>query len=106
MGKGLIRVDLLTTISSGEGFVGRIIMNQMFQGIIHGNLIELQDFPQLADGQKVQVIVKTINDAESWGEGLKRCAGILADENPEQDDKILEEIYQERKTKSHREIPE
>ena len=32
-----------------------------------------------------------------WGEGLRKCAGALADEWTEEDDRILEEIYQERK---------
>ena len=68
--------------------------------------IELHEDPHVADGQKVQVIVKTLNIREPWGEGLKRCAGIVADENPQEDDKILDEIYRERKTKSHREVPE
>jgi hypothetical protein len=80
-------------------------MNRIFHGIVHGKTIELQEDPQVADGQRVQVIVKTITNPEPWGEGLRRCAGILADEKTEEDDNILEEINRERKTKSHREIP-
>ena len=81
-------------------------MNRILRGVIHGNAIELKESPMIADGQEVQVIVKILKASRPWGEGLKRSAGALAHENPEKDDKILEEIYQDRKKKSHREIPE
>ncbi len=81
-------------------------MNKIVHGIVHGNIIELKDNPGFQDGQEVEVIVKVVKEKRPWGEGLKRCAGALANQNPEEDDKILEEIYQERKKKSHREIPE
>jgi hypothetical protein len=81
-------------------------MNRILRGVIHGNAIELNESPMIADGQQVQVIVKILKPSQPWGEGLKRSAGALAHENPEEDDKILDEIYQDRKRKSHRGIPE
>jgi len=39
-----------------------------------------------------------------WGEGLRRCAGALADDWTEQDDKILDEIYQSRHSDSRPEV--
>jgi hypothetical protein len=47
-------------------------------------------------GQQVEVEIRVVpKRTEPWGEGLKRCAGILADE-PEWD-AIMEEIHQARK---------
>jgi hypothetical protein len=80
-------------------------MNKIAHGIIHGNTIELRDNPGFQDGQEVEVIVKVVKIPRPWGEGLKRCAGALANESPEEDDKILEEIYRQRKCNTGREIP-
>jgi hypothetical protein len=41
-----------------------------------------------------------------WGEGLRRCAGALADEWTGDDDRILDEIHQDRKHDSREEIAE
>ena len=60
--------------------------------------------PPEFQGQQVEIHVRVVpKRTEPWGEGLKRCAGILADE-PEWD-AILEEIYQARKIE-RRSIPE
>jgi FKBP-type peptidyl-prolyl cis-trans isomerase 2 len=62
--------------------------------------------PEFA-GQQVAIEIKVIaKKTEPWGEGLKRCAGALADEWTNEDDRILEEIYQDRKRANRREIPE
>ena len=55
------------------------------------------------DGKQVEVEIRVVHKKEPWGEGLKRCAGILADE-PEWD-VIMEEIYQSRKLE-RRPLPE
>jgi hypothetical protein len=55
-------------------------------------------------GRQVEVEVRLVaKTMEPWGEGLKRCAGALADE-PEWD-AIMEEIYQDRK-RERRPLPE
>lgn len=62
--------------------------------------------PEFA-GQRVEISVRVLpKRTEPWGEGLKRCAGILADEWTEEDDRILEEIHQARKHPSRREMSE
>ena len=71
-------------------------MSQMFHGTVHGRTIQLAEELGLADGEKVEVSVKVISRKQLWGEGLRRCAGALAEEWTEDDDRILEELYQER----------
>jgi hypothetical protein len=51
--------------------------------------------PPEFNGQQVEVEVRIIARKEPWGEGLKRCAGALADE-PEWD-AALEEVLRARK---------
>jgi hypothetical protein len=59
--------------------------------------------PEFA-GQQVEIEIRVVaKKKEPWGEGLKRCAGILADE-PEWD-AIMEEIHQSRKLE-RRSLPE
>jgi hypothetical protein len=73
-------------------------------GRIHGRTIELDADLGLADGQEVEVRVQPLSQAERWGEGLRRCAGALAQEWSEEDDRILDAIQQERKLDTRREI--
>jgi hypothetical protein len=59
--------------------------------------------PEFA-GQQVEINIRVVpKKKEPWGEGLKRCAGILADV-PEWD-AIMEEIHQARKLE-RRPLPE
>ncbi len=67
----------------------------MIQGIIHGKTLELKDDPGIEDGQAVEVVVRVVKKKEPWGEGLRRCAGALADD-PEFD-AVFEQIQRERK---------
>jgi len=76
------------------------------QGTIHGRTIELDEDLGIADGQVVQIQVRVVSTTNSWGEGLRRCAGALAEDWTEEDDRILEEIHQDRKRETHRDIPE
>ncbi len=71
--------------------------SKTLHGIVNGKTIELSDDPGVPAGQEVEVIVKPVPAKQAvWGEGLRRCAGALADEWTEEDDRILEEIYRER----------
>lgn len=79
-------------------------MTKTINGRIHGRTIELTEDPGLQDGQEVRVQVTPLPPAAPWGEGLRRCAGALADD-PEWDE-VLEEIYQDRKRDSRRDILE
>jgi hypothetical protein len=68
--------------------------------------IELDEDPGIAEGQPVEITIKKLPGIQPWGEGLRRCAGALAAEWTEEDDKILEQIYQDRKRDTRREITE
>ena len=72
-------------------------MTRTIHGVIHGRTIELREDPEIADGQQVEIIIKTVPAARLWGEGLRRCAGAFAAEWTEEDDRIMEQIHQDRK---------
>lgn len=81
-------------------------MTKTVHGFIRGKTIQLTEEVGLPEGQEVEVLVKTIPPGQPWGEGLRRCAGALADQWTEEDERILEEIYQERKRDSRQEVGE
>ncbi len=74
-------------------------------GIIHGNIIELAESLGLPDGEEVEIQV-TSKKKRQPGEGLKRCAGALANDWSPVDDQILTDIEQARLNAAHRELPE
>jgi hypothetical protein len=79
-------------------------MATVVQGTIHGKTIELQENPNLPDGQSVEIEIRAINRKEPWGDGLRRAAGALADD-PDWE-RIMEEVHQERKEDSRKECLE
>jgi hypothetical protein len=79
-------------------------MSLSIPGTIHGDVIKLDKPIGMAEGQKVEVTVRPAKESSHWGEGLNRCAGMLADEP--QLDEALEEIYRDRKRASFRHIEE
>ena len=81
-------------------------MTKIMHGKVHGRTIELDEDPGVAEGQQVEITIKTVPVKREWGEGLRRCAGALADEWTEEDDRILEEIHQDRKHDTRQEISE
>ena len=72
-------------------------MSKMMHGKIHGKTIELDEDPGIPDGQQVEVIVQAVKPDRLWGEGISKSAGALADSWTDEDDRILEDIYQDRK---------
>ena len=70
-------------------------MTKTLYGKIHGNTIKLEEDLGLAEGQEVEVHIKTIPAAKQWGEGILRTAGALADD-PYWDD-IMQEVHRTRK---------
>lgn len=73
-------------------------MMKKVQGVVHGKTITFGEDSGFVDGEQVEVTVeKRKPDDASWGEGLRRCAGAWADSGNEEDDRTLEQIYQERK---------
>lgn len=80
-------------------------MIKKIQGVVHGKTITFGEDLGFVDGEQVEVTVekRKPNDA-SWGEGLRRCAGAWAGSGTEEDDPILEQIYQERKADARPEV--
>jgi hypothetical protein len=81
-------------------------MAKVTHGRVHGKTIELSEDLGLAEGQEVEVSVRTLPTAPTRkaGDGLRRTEGALADD-PHWD-AIMEEIYRERRHDTRPEIPE
>jgi hypothetical protein len=72
-------------------------MASTIHGVVRGKTIELKENPGVADGQQVEITIKSVPSQRPWGEGLRRCAGALASVWTEDDDRILDEIHADRK---------
>ena len=80
-------------------------MTKVIYGKIHGRTIELVEDLGLLEGQEVEISVRAIpQNTETPAAGLLRTEGALADDSHW--DAIMEEIYQERKNDSRKEILE
>jgi hypothetical protein len=81
-------------------------MSKVIQGTVRGKTIELAEDPGLAEGQAVEVSVRTLpaDTTRMSGEGLLRTEGALADD-PHWD-AIMEEVHRERKNDTRREALE
>ena len=79
-------------------------MTRTIHGKIHGKTIELDEDLGVAEGQDVEVQVKVVPSTETWGDGLRRCAGALADIPGLDED--MEQILRERKTDRFRDVPQ
>ncbi|MBN2291330.1 MAG: hypothetical protein JXM70_02830 [Pirellulales bacterium] len=72
-------------------------MGKKFTGIVRGSIIELDESPGLADGERVKIELETESHLQ-WGEGIKRSAGALAEDV--EFGKAMEQIQLERKSDS------
>jgi len=81
-------------------------MVKTIRGRIHGKTVELNEDFGVCDGEQVEITIRTLPQPTNWGEGLLRCAGAMAPHWNEEDDRILDEIHQDRKQDTRREIPE
>lgn len=83
-------------------------MTKTVLGTVRGMTIQLKDDLGLPDGQQVKVTVRVAESGQvgSWGDGLRRCAGALADSWTDEDDRILEESHQERGSDARQEVAE
>lgn len=82
-------------------------MTKIMRGIVHGKTIELDQEIGVPEGEKVEVAIHIIPKApatETWGDGLRRCAGALAGIPGLDED--MEQILGERKTARFREVSE
>jgi hypothetical protein len=73
----------------------------MMEGVVHGNTIELETSPGVEDGRRVQPILrlgKLPGPPPRWAPGSTVTAGgMMAEHWTDEDDRLLEEIYQDRK---------
>jgi hypothetical protein len=81
-------------------------MIKTFHGKVHGKTIEVEEELGLTEGQEVEVQVKIVAPTQRSGEGLRRSAGALANELTDEDDRILQGIYEDRKRDTRREMPQ
>lgn len=81
-------------------------MTKTLHGQIRGRTIEVVEDLGLAEGQQVEIKLKIVPSTGTWGDGLRRCAGALANEWTNEDDRILEEIHKDRKRTSGRDLVE
>jgi hypothetical protein len=89
-------------------------MTRTLHGKIHGKTIELDEDLGVVDGQEVEVQVtidrprkRLPGPPPGWRPGRpSRTAGSLAHLCSEEDDRILEEIHQDRKRDVRRDEPE
>ena len=81
-------------------------MMKTLHGKVRGKTIELDDDLGVVDGQEVEITVRIVSSTQATrsGEGLLLTEGALADD-PYWDG-IMEEVHQERKNDSRRELPE
>ncbi len=81
-------------------------MTRFFHEVVHGKTTALEEDLGLAEGQTVELTVRTVvpPTGRQPGEGLLRTEGALADD-PHWD-AIMTEIYQERKRDTRKDISE
>jgi hypothetical protein len=77
-------------------------MAKRVHGVVRGKTIEFDEDLGIAEGQQVEITIETVPAGR--GEGLRRCAGALAAEWTEEDDRILEAIRQDRKRDRRSEV--
>lgn len=88
-------------------------MTQTLHGRIHGSTIQLDQDLGVVDGQEVEVQVTMVRPRKrlpgpppGWKPNqASSTAGVLADSWTADDDRILEEIYQDRKRETRRRVP-
>ncbi len=89
------------------------MITRIIHGKVHGKMIELDEDLGVAEGQEVEVHVTMLKAKKrlpgpppGWQPGnTQTTAGMLADSCSEEDDRILEEISQDRKRETRQEIP-
>jgi hypothetical protein len=70
-------------------------MTKIAHGKVHGRTIKLDRDLGVADGQEVEVQVTVLSATRTWGEGILRTAGALADDPYW--DAIVDDVHRARK---------
>ena len=76
-------------------------MPEVVEGVIHGKTIELATDPGIADGQRVEVTIRTVPAPDARIEAILRTSGSMADD-PDFE-AIMEQIGRERHATHFRE---
>ena len=83
-------------------------MNIVLRGVVRGRTVELDRDPGIEENRLVDVVLRTKQlpgPPLGWKPGsTETAAGMLADTWTPEDDRILEEIYQDRNRSEFREI--
>ena len=74
----------------------RCVMQNVLKGVVRGKTIELDEVPNLPDGQKVTVVLQPTEAEKKPGDGLREAFGGWSDDI-EGLDKYLEWNRQQRK---------
>lgn len=79
-----------------------MISSSTVTGILHGRTIELDQAVAIADGQRVEVVIRSV--APKSGDGIRRAAGAWADSGEDESlDRWLEQTLKERS--ANRDVP-
>lgn len=85
-------------------------MNIVLHGTVHGRTVELDRDPGIEDNRVVEVVLRAKQlpgPPPGWRPGqTETAAGMLADSWTAEDDRILEDIHQQRKSATLREVAE
>lgn len=83
-------------------------MNVVLRGTVRGRMIELDRDPGIEENRVVEVILRTKQlpgPPPGWKPvSTETAAGMLADARTREDDRILEEIHQERQRSAFRQV--
>jgi hypothetical protein len=75
-------------------------MVKTLRGVVHGRTIELEAEPGIEEGRMVEVVLRTKSlpgPPPGWRPGqTKTAADMMAEHWTEEDDRIMEVIYQDR----------
>jgi hypothetical protein len=85
-------------------------MNVVLRGTVRGRTVELDRDPGIEENSIVEVILRTKQlpgPPPGWKpENQETAAGMLSDTWTPDDDRILDEIYEERRRSAFRETPQ
>lgn len=84
-------------------------MTKVLRGVVHGRTIELDAETGLEDGRAVEVVLRAKDlpgPPPGWKHGgTETAAGMMALDWTDEDDRVFEEIYRDRKKDLRRELP-
>ncbi len=85
-------------------------MNIVLRGTVRGRTVELDRDPGIEENRVVEVILRTKQlpgPPPGWKPGcMETAAGMLSDSWTSEDDRLLEEIYHDRRQSTFREVAE